>query len=445
MMTSEHNLNSTSFTSIINSENQPHNNTSIKLITLNVQGLSSVQQQEKLLDFIVLHKYEIIFLSECKLSALSKEKLKKIIFPHNLVVICQKKKAEAAIILSKDLMRHCYSITTNERYVHLKLSFKNQKNLSLCSLYYPVEHGSHPSLDDSLEDIIGESLHDNLSVLIGGDLNRIISCSDHICSNSGCRRSLGSNISSKFLELGLVDVSRKINQYKIDYTHSQNGRTSKSRIDYFICSPDLLNFVEKCKINKTQPCSSTHYPVSMHINRIIFNSTNSLFLPAKCYIRMKMASETDWTNFKSATQLLELPEFDLIEGNDIDCTWNLFEYGLIHIAKQQLPFISKKRRKIKEFFPSKRQFAAVISELFQQLKENVNLTSLKNEITYEELLTCLSLMGKNKATGPSMISKEMLQQCGANCHLFLLKLFNFCLKNSWMPKSWRDFFRNTNN
>lgn len=46
---------------------------------------------------------------------------------------------------------------------------------------------------------------------------------------------------------------------------------------------------------------------------------------------------------------------------------------------------------------------AVISELFQPLKENVNLTFLENEITYEELLTCLSLMGKNKATGLSMI------------------------------------------
>ena len=76
---------------------------------------------------------------------------------------------------------------------------------------YPREHVNHPSLDDLLEDIIRESLHANLSVLIGGDLNRIISCSDHICCNLICRISLNSNILSKFLELGLVDVWRKKN------------------------------------------------------------------------------------------------------------------------------------------------------------------------------------------------------------------------------------------
>ena len=122
----------------------------------------------------------------------------------------------------------------------------------LCNVYFPVRNKEkeQTQLLKKIQEELGELNKDRHSIIIGGDFNMVRNEElDYFGNNKPSSQSRFNLEMENFMETwNLVDIWRQRNLMKKQFTYRQKVPFMQSRLDYWIISEDLADFVVKCEI-----------------------------------------------------------------------------------------------------------------------------------------------------------------------------------------------------
>ena len=142
------------------------------------------------------------------------------------------------------------SIGENGRYIIMKLEYQ-QSTFLLVNCYFPTRDKEKMQIEflDELENCISKIYSSGDTIILGGDFNMIMNGDlDYM----GPRKSIKNKFNEKFEDLMdrlfLVDIWRKKNPEKKQFTFRQKWPVVQSRLDYWFVSSTLQDSVNCCDI-----------------------------------------------------------------------------------------------------------------------------------------------------------------------------------------------------
>lgn len=217
---------------------------SVKILSLNVNGLNNPIKRQKLMSKLRKEKAQIVYLQETHLTNEESEKLKK--FGFRTAYSCFKKKGKrgVSILISNSL--NFDSMTTIKdkegRFIIMKGKLENVL-VTLINVYIPPD-SNKPFVKSLLDKIIMES---EGILLGGGDFNIVMDDKD-TTNRKRTISQVAKTIKTTFKEFGIVDLWRELHPTQIDYTHYSYPHASYARIDYFFTNKADLFRVKECEI-----------------------------------------------------------------------------------------------------------------------------------------------------------------------------------------------------
>lgn len=163
--------------------------------------------------------------------------------------------------------RVCRVVTNSARVTAVRLSNYDEPDVIIASLYMPFNDRSVKQFDEFLSSVgCLQGLldaHVGCHFLLGGDLNTVKSCTNgaSLCLQNFCRSN------------GMCWVDSDI--HSVDYTYHCDAANHFSLIDYFICSPMILDCNVKSRIIVDGANTSDHYAISISI-RMSMNCSSSV-------------------------------------------------------------------------------------------------------------------------------------------------------------------------
>lgn len=160
--------------------------------------------------------------------------------------------------------------TENIIAIHCKI---NGFEIMLCSIYGPnnIDRGFFRTLSQFLNTI------PNVPKILGGDWNTVIDTSpveDNIDIHNMVRIPNFTNcnlLNDMCEQFGLADPYRSLYPNKVDFSYSPFGlvRKNRSRLDFFVISSDMLNYVTDCTISPSKLNSLfDHKHITLTLNTI---------------------------------------------------------------------------------------------------------------------------------------------------------------------------------
>jgi exonuclease III len=244
-------------------ENEKFSLSSINCNSLNMSNSAKWNQQLKICGITKL-KTDIIFLSDIRMSnrnlVSSSEDLKRMFLnnpyeKYDMYANSTKNSRGVGILikhsLCADILNSSCSEDENLLLLHTKIK---GTEIVLISIYGPNSNNRDffTNLGEKL------NMYRNLPVLIAGDWNCTFSSSP-LATNPDCinmqrlPNALHSNLLSELCEnFSLTDPYRFLYPDKIEFTYvpRNDALKNKSRLDFFIISDTLLDFVSKCNIEE---------------------------------------------------------------------------------------------------------------------------------------------------------------------------------------------------
>ncbi len=224
----------------------------LKIISLNVRGLSDFKKRRSIFNWCRKSQADLILLQEthstdCVVNRWQQEWGGKILFSHGT----SNSRGVAVVI------RNGSNITINDVYhddfgrILIIKGDKNDFNFTLTNLYAPNNEHCLANFYIDLKNIFMEK--DLISCdnnIIGGDYNCILNVNlDKQGGNLKLKQQVVNNINALIDIFDLIDVWRNFHPTERRYTWRQNNPLIQCRLDYFLVSNNLLEYVTKTDIN----------------------------------------------------------------------------------------------------------------------------------------------------------------------------------------------------
>ena len=221
-------------------------NIEVRLYSLNVRGLANDVKRRCLFSWLRRQKYDLFLLQEthstenCE-AVWSSEWGNKIYFCHG-----QSDSAGVCILLRANCGLNVLEVHRDKegRLLLLNLSYGETTKFTVVNLYGPNK--DKVDVFQNLHDVLTEYCEEPL--FIGGDLNTVQNpvldrYPVHVRYHPRCYDAL-ETLKDDF---DLVDVWRERNPSKLQFTW--RSKLSRSRLDYFLVSRNICNYVEDCNIH----------------------------------------------------------------------------------------------------------------------------------------------------------------------------------------------------
>lgn len=240
----------------------------IKVTSWNVRGLRKLTKVKQVLNRIKQLKSKIIFLQETHLTV-SDIKLIQNRWPGRVIHASYNNYARGVLIL-----------------IHRSIPFQPIKTIQDPAGRFVITHGNILSLTLNLVSIYGpnednpkffENLFLTMSTLrgfyiIGGDFNCTLN--PEMDRSTGCdtyKVQTRKLLKQYIVDINLVEVWREQNPGKIEYSCHSSMHKSRSRIDYFLVSRDLLSQIKRCWYDSIVISDHAAISLNMHIERFVHN------------------------------------------------------------------------------------------------------------------------------------------------------------------------------
>lgn len=249
------------------------------------------------------------------------------------------------------------------RFITLELQF-NGRTITVGNYYGP--NSDNPR---SIEEFCCKiSDYENPTILLGGDFNFSLniakdreSNAKRIVNNDKCKETL-----IRFMEeKDLIDVWRELNPSTKEYTFIKSNPPSKSRIDFFVVSHDVLYSRKGPVAEIRDGYMSDHKMITLSLNLPTIEVGRS-------YWKFKNSLLID-ENFVTMVRQ-KIPQIIQDNRSDASCTL-LFETLLCVLRGEIIKFSSNKKREAESTL---RRIEAEISVLQQEV--NPNVATLENLI-----------------------------------------------------------------
>ena len=218
----------------------------INFCTYNAKGLASFEKRKDVLNWLSSGKYDVIFLQETHLSKKHEDEWRMQWRGKCLFTTFSSNARGVAILFRNNLDIEIQNsiIDSEGRYIFIESKIEG-KPLLLGNIYGPNE--DNPDFFDHLKKVIDKL--DTGSIILGGDWNTYL---DFKLDTYNHVQDKNQKARQKILELKqllqLEDVFRIRNPQEKSFTWSSKTPVRMSRLDYYLCSTDILNQTEQCLI-----------------------------------------------------------------------------------------------------------------------------------------------------------------------------------------------------
>lgn len=215
----------------------------LKIISLNIRGLNSPNKRAKFLIYLRRKAIDIALIQETHLKRADVQRLQNKMYKV-VAFSTDNTKTKGTVIL---IARNCNLKIDREsqdqsgRLAYFCTNIKGRK-IAFVSIYAPTifETNFFPHVNNHLLSLIDYSL------IIGGDMNALIDpVLDRSSSCSQVQLNSSAALNDFIKTLNLVEVWRSGNPSSRNYTFFSARHLSFSRIDYLLCSKELLNSVDQ--------------------------------------------------------------------------------------------------------------------------------------------------------------------------------------------------------
>lgn len=235
--------------------------TNIKIMSMNVNGLSTPAKRGRVMTKLRKEKPEIVFLQETHLSQLEHEKLRT--FGYKTLYYStyrQGRKRGVIILLANSIQLECEREYKDKegRFVIVRGKLMNEP-ITLINVYAPP--GSNKHFFKYLFDTI--AVESKGIIICGGDINVALCHKNDTTSLKRSKKRISKFVNMSLEEMGLIDVWRILHPLGREYTHYSATHNVHSRIDYFFMSVGDCHLVEECSIGGA--AVSDHNPLYLKI------------------------------------------------------------------------------------------------------------------------------------------------------------------------------------
>ena len=214
-------------------------------ITINAQGLRSDDRRHNAFSFFRRNRLDIILLQETHWTSELETKIKSEWNGDAFFSSGTNNSRGVAILISSRLDYNVIRVSSDNdgRVLNIILDLE-ERTLNILNIYAPNTDNERRVFFSNLDDFISEE-YDNV---IGGDFNCILNARlDKYGGNTEFRNSAGSTLQGICTKYDLLDIWRNRHKDKRCYTwsgrHSTNGSIIRTRIDKFLTSNSLSQFV----------------------------------------------------------------------------------------------------------------------------------------------------------------------------------------------------------
>lgn len=219
----------------------------VKVVSLNVNGLSSPIKRGKIMAKFKREKNQVIFLQETHLSTKEHEKLKRYGYYNTFYSTYHKhnNRRGVAILITNSTKFELEQEKCDKegRYIMVKGKLEGQR-VTLINVYAPPD--SKKALFKTLFDLITVELQGIL--ICAGDWNIVLNYNLDTTSKKKNRAWLNRYMNMQLSDLGLIDVWRDRHPLERDYTHFSDPHQMYSRLDYFFMTKGDMYRVKDCRI-----------------------------------------------------------------------------------------------------------------------------------------------------------------------------------------------------
>ncbi|ESO90527.1 hypothetical protein LOTGIDRAFT_123325, partial [Lottia gigantea] len=224
--------------------------TDIGLLSLNVRGLRDKPKRDKIFRWLKNQKQKIIFLQETH-SCLSDESVwarewgSNIYFSHG-----QTNSSGTAILTRCDLILNKKISDDFGYYLILVTEFLNY-TLILVNIYSPIPNGDQKVYYEKVSNelIKLQNTLDSCIFILGGDFNNILDENlDRYGGNYKPKTQGKQEIINIINNFNLIDIFRHLHPDVKKYTWRRNKPVIQSRLDYWLISEDIQDFVKKSDV-----------------------------------------------------------------------------------------------------------------------------------------------------------------------------------------------------
>ena len=234
----------------------------IKITSLNVNGLNNPIKRKKIVLKMKREGGDVMFLQETHLSKEEHKKLERLANARVYSASFHSARRGVAILIKNSIPLHCEKTIVDKegRYVLVKGRIDHAE-ITLLNIHRPPEQGT--DLISKIIDMI--ILEAKGTLVMGGDLNLVMNTELDCQHNVKHKAEKTSQILKRAeCEIGLIDVWRKLNPNKKDYTYYSTAHNKYSRLDYFFMFKTDIEKVSQCQIGTIEV--SDHAIISMKVN-----------------------------------------------------------------------------------------------------------------------------------------------------------------------------------
>lgn len=396
----------------------------LKILTYNAQGLGGISKRTDVLDYLKNMNFDIYCLQDTHFTE-SDEKLIRNLWDNDCIFSNFRSNARGvAILFNKNLNYNIHNQISDNlgNYIILDISIHNQ-HFSLINIYGP--NTDNPKFFQEIfqkVDDIG-----NTDFIICGDFNLILDpnkdCSNykHVNNPKARDRVL------KFIdEKNAIDMFRETNPELKRYTWRKRNPLKQARLDFFLTSENIIQFVKQCKIESSY--RSDHSAVSLLLSftniehgKSYWKHNNSL-LTDMAYLNT-MNKKIIEIKQQYALPVYNMDEIQNIPDNEIQFTINdqlFLEILLMELRGQSISYacFKNKQRNTRE-----KELICEIADLENNINnENIErIDTLKMELLDLRQEKLKGQIIRSKAQYIDKGEKPTKYFCGLEKHNYITK------------------------
>lgn len=330
-----------------------------------MRGFRTLSKRTKVINHLLKLKADICFQQETHIAQHESQQLQFRQFDNIFSATYNSKQRGVSILVNKNLSLTHHSTTTDPegRFLILNASI-NHTPFTFANIYGPNND------DPTFFHTIFKALQDKTNILLAGDFNTVINPTiDHSNSTGNIRHTNSSDIIKQYMQrYGLSDSWRIKNPTKLEYTYTSLHHKSSSRLDFFLCSNSLAQYITE---NTIHPITiSDHAPVSITIS----NHTTASKTPTRWRPNTSLLEDTDFNI------LIRREWASFLETNDSPeiSPSLLWETGKAVIRGKIISYSSHKKRKEQELESSLEQKIKLLTNQYNINPDKQTLNDLNH-------------------------------------------------------------------
>ena len=244
--------------------------TFFKLVSVNVRGIRDKNKRKKVFEWAKDKGGDVVLLQETYSSPDIEEIWKRdwkgeMFFSHGT------SHSRGVLMLINPMLNieiDQVVIDKEGRYIFLKGSLLDSK-LLIGNVYCPTRDKVQKQVDflEKMDEIISDLYASNYSLILGGDFNVILNAAlDYMGPNLPLKTKFNNSLEMFLKKYKLLDIWRRVNIDKRQYTFKQKNPLVQTRLDYWFITDQFEELVQKCEILTS--VTPDHSGISLELKQI---------------------------------------------------------------------------------------------------------------------------------------------------------------------------------